>query len=146
MNEQVLIANWSEQKLSHNYFRLIAEVTVEHEFVRQRGHPSSYAFVSFSAVPADALALQFSVAWPVEFDSEYCLRIQHTIGEAVVDSLVSAGGTRPYRGCSLTLCAFGWDSVGGSEVAVHRATEKAMESLRQRGQWSIVNGRYRSYV
>ncbi|MFN7693077.1 MAG: hypothetical protein ACK5O3_03400 [Burkholderiales bacterium] len=146
MNESFIVTNWAEQKLAHNFYRLAVPHEVEYEFVRQRGHPSSYSFVGFNAEPADELRLQFSVAWPGEFDNEYCLRIQHAIGEAVADGLLGSGEMCPYRGCSLTLSAFRWDSVGGSEVAVYRATLKAMEALRTSGQWSIVTGRYRSYA
>src|SRR5262245_10323390 len=146
MNERALIENWAEQKLSHNYYRLAEPFEVEYEFVRHAGHPSSYAFVKFAAVPAEELSLQFSVAWPQEFDDEYSLRIQHTIGEAIADALFGVAGPCPYRGCALALTEFGWDVVGGSGVAVHRATSKAMEALCSRARWEVATGRYRSYA
>jgi hypothetical protein len=97
VNERELIDNWAEQKLSHNHHRLVEPFEVEYEFVRQRGQPSSYALVRFSAVPAAEFAVHFAAEWPVEFDDEYRCRIQHSIAEAIVDALYAAPGACPYR-------------------------------------------------
>jgi hypothetical protein len=145
MNERTLFENWAEQKLAHNYHRLCEPFEVEYEFKRAAGYPSSYAFVRFSAVPADEMTLEFAVTWPAEFDDEYQLRIQNSIGEAIMDAMFSCD-KYPFRGCRLTLSKFTWDEGGGSEMAVHQATARALTALRNEGHWSLVTGRYRSYV
>ena len=144
MNERDLLGSWTAQKLAHNFHRLAEPFETEFEFVRQRGHPSSYAFVRFQAIPADESSLHFSVDWPAELDEVYSTRIRHAIAEGVLDALYGSSHY-PYRGLTLTLVAFGWDQLGGSEVAVHRATTEAMHHLKTHARWEVVGGRYRSY-
>ena len=145
LNEHALIENWREQKLAHNFHRLSQAGEFDGEFRRRPG-PSSYAYVKFLASPAADLSLDFSVQWPEEFDSEYSLRIRNAIGEAVVDRMLGAPSTAPYRGCSLVVVGFKWDPVGGSELAVHHASLLALESLCTTGQWEWVTGGYRKYT
>ena len=97
------------------------------------------------AEPAAELKFTVAVEWPDEFDSEYAVRIQHTVAEAVVDGLMASPNTNPYRGCHVQLVGFRWDSVGGSEAAVARATSKAIELLRERAKWGFSGGHYREY-
>jgi hypothetical protein len=47
-----------DSKRSRNLYRLASSVTVEHEFRKQFGHPSSYAFVRFECAPADDLSFE----------------------------------------------------------------------------------------
>ncbi|WP_284620789.1 hypothetical protein [Aquabacterium humicola] len=145
MHQAELLANWARQKTSCNYQCLVGPVEVEFEFKGQFGHPSSYAYVRLRAEPADELAFSASVAWPEEFDQEYARRIQDTVAEAIVDGLLGRENEYPYRGCSVQLIGFRWDSVGGSERAVHRATVKAVELLRANASWHLSTGHYRSY-
>jgi hypothetical protein len=143
MNEQALLHNWSEQKLTHNFRRLRNRYVVEYEFIRQPGHPSSYAFVKFEAEPAEQASLEFDVDWPSDFDVIYTTRIKNSIAEAVLDTLWSSKTAS--RGCKLRLVDFKWYEVGGSEVAVHAATQKALQRLILEAEWDQVTGRYRSY-
>jgi hypothetical protein len=146
MNQYELISNWGEQKISHNYRSLMSPCDVEFEFIGHVGHPSSYARVGFHAEPADKLELNFGVDWPLEFSVEYQTRIQNTIAEAILDALFAQSDGVIFRGFSITLTAFKWDTIGGSERAVFKATVKAIEQLRQKAQWSDVLGKYRAYV
>jgi hypothetical protein len=145
MKESELILNWGEQKISHNYKRIMASFETDFEFIGHVGHPSSYAYVRFIAEPADEISLEFSVDWPQSFDEDYTLRIEHSIGEAVLDVLFPKLKGSPWRGCALRLTGFKWDEVGGSEMSVYRATTKAMEHLCAKGQWSEITGKYRQY-
>jgi hypothetical protein len=61
----------------------------------------------------------------------------------MLDTLWS--GKNPCRGCKLRLVEFRWDDVGGSEMAVHFATQKALEKLVSEAEWDHIRGRYRSY-
>ena len=144
MNEFELLSNWGVQKTSQNYMRLLEAIDIEHEFKGQFGHPSSYARVAFRVKPAEELSLEFEANWPAAFDSIYTLRIQHSIAEAVLDGLF-IDLHFPHRGCALTLTTLGWDEIGGSEVAVRKATSKAMEKLKAQGKWAQVTGRSREY-
>ena len=74
------------------------------------------------------------MVWPEEFNAEYARRIKNTIAEAVVDGLLALPNEYPYRGCHVQLVGFRWDTVGGSEAAVSRATAKAFELLRRQGK------------
>jgi len=145
MREDELIDSWGKQKRSHNYRRLVAACEAEFEFRGQFGHPSSYAYVKFLAEPADELSLEFGVDWPREFDEVYARRIRHSIAEAIVDVLLSKPAGMACRGCKLRLTAFRWDTIGGSERAVYRASAKAMEQLCEQAHWAAVTGRYRVY-
>jgi hypothetical protein len=143
VDEQALLDNWAEQKLTHNFRRLRSACVAEFEFMRQLGHPSSYALVRFEAQPAEESSVEFGVEWPSSFDATYTVRIKNSIAEAVLDALWSS--KTPFRGCKLRLVGFKWDEVGGSEVAVHIATHKALEKLMSEAEWDYVTGRYRSY-
>jgi hypothetical protein len=143
MNEKELIENWRDQKLSHNFWQLRAGRIVEFEFLGQYGHPSSYGYVKFDAQPHHRLVVEFDVEWPAEFGATYTKRIINSIGEGVVDGLCVT--EMPRRGCRLRLIAFKWDAVGGSEVAVYKTTQKAMQRLVSEGEWELVTGRYRDY-
>lgn len=145
MRQTELLANWASQKISSNYQCLTTPIEVEFEFKGIFGHPSSYAYVKFEAEPAKELSFGTSVKWPEEFSPEYTRRIQDAVAEAIVDGLLARENEYPYRGCSLRLVEFGWDSVGGSERAVHRATVKAIELLRTNASWQLSTGNYRSY-
>ena len=143
MDERELLENWGAQKQSHNFQRLRSSTLAEYEFIRQRGHPSSYSYVKFRADPADELTLIFEVQWPEEFDETYTKRIKHAVAEAVLDTLWLT--INPFRGCLVRLIEFKWDTIGGSEAAVHSATLLAMSILVADGDWEQVTGRYRSY-
>ncbi len=145
MDQSQLLENWALQKTTCNYHVLEVLHEVEFEFKGRYGHPSSYAYVKLRAEPATELSFTVSVEWPDEFDAEYAVRIQDTVAEAVVDGLIASPNTSPYRGCHVQLVGFRWDSVGGSEVAVARATSKAIELLREQAQWSFSGGHYRAY-
>jgi hypothetical protein len=145
MDQNQLLANWALQKTTCNYHVLSAPHEVAFEFKGRYGHPSSYAFVKLRAEPAAELNFTVAVEWPEEFDAEYALRIHHTIAEAVVDGLLASPNTNPYRGCHIKLIGFRWDTVGGSEAAVARATSKAIELLREQGHWAFSGGHYREY-
>ncbi|OPF63630.1 hypothetical protein [Hydrogenophaga sp. H7] len=145
MNQDQLLANWTLQKTSHNHYVLSTAHEVEFEFKGRYGHPSSYAFVKLRAEPAAELNFSVAVEWPEEFNAEYALRIQHTVAEAVVDGLIASPNTNPYRGCHVRLIGFRWDSIGGSEAAVARATSKAIELLREQAHWVFSDGHYRVY-
>jgi hypothetical protein len=146
MDQSELLANWALQKTTCNYHALESPHEVEYEFKGRYGHPSSYAYVKLRAEPATELGFAVAVEWPEEFDAEYAERIQNAVGEAVVDGLISAPNTYPYRGCHVQLIGFRWDRVGGSEAAVARATSKAIELLREHGRWGLSGGHYRQYV
>jgi hypothetical protein len=145
MNQDQLLANWALQKTSRNHYVLCTAHEVEFEFKGRYGHPSSHAFVKLRAEPAAELNFSVAVEWPEEFNAEYALRIQHTVAEAVVDGLIASPNTNPYRGCHVRLIGFRWDSVGGSEAAVARATSKAIELLREQAHWVFSDGHYRVY-
>lgn len=146
MNEHELIRNWGEQKISHNYRRLVSPCSAEFELIGPPGHPSSYAKIGFVAEPAEILSLRFDADWPATFDDTYKLRIQNTIAEAIADILLVRYEGSIFRGVELKLTTFGWNEVGGSEKAVYRATTKAMQQLRDEAQWTDVLGRYRAYT
>ena len=146
MHQSQLIANWALQKTTCNYHALESPQEVEFEFKGRYGHPSSYAYVKFRAKPATELTFTVAVEWPEEFDAEYAERIQNTVGEAVVDGLLSVQNGYPHRACHVSLIGFRWDNVGGSEAAVAKATTKAMELLRKQGKWAFSGGHYREYV
>jgi hypothetical protein len=143
MDEQALLHNWAEQKFTHNCYRLRKPCMAEFEFIGQRGHPSSYASVRFAAAPADQTALNFDVEWPSTFDTTYRQRIENSIAEAVLDVLWSTKDA--FRGCALRLVGFKWDEIGGSEIAVYRATRQALQRLVSEAEWDHLTGRYRSY-
>ena len=146
MNEHELIRNWGEQKISHNYRCLVSPCTAEFELIGPAGHPSSHAKVGFVAEPAETLSLHFDVEWPATFDDTYKLRIQNTTAEAIADMLLVRCEGSIFRGVELKLTTFGWSEVGGSEMAVYRATTKAMQQLREEAQWTDMLGRYRAYI
>jgi hypothetical protein len=139
MNEDQMIENWGAQKRARNFNRLCSSVLTEYEFIGQRGHPSSYSYVKFIAEPADRLSLAFEVEWPTDFDETYTNKIKQVIAEAVVGALWLVPD--PYRGCHLRLVEFKWDTIGGSEKAVHTATLLAMHILIGDGDWEEVTGR-----
>jgi hypothetical protein len=145
MNESSLFENWDLQKTACNYRRLVEPFECDYEFKGQFGHPSSYAYVRFRALPADDLSFETNVIWPEDFDPDYTQRIVHAIAEAIIDGLIAIPDSYPFRGCHLELVGFKWDSVGGSEAAVRKATSKALEDLKRKGTWHLVTGRYRSY-
>lgn len=144
MHEKELISNWGEQKVSHNYRRLMSPCTAEFEYIGRLGQLSGYAKVGFAAEPADTLSLSFDVDWPDDFDDTYKLRIQNTIAEAVADALLVRQEGNICRGLRLNLIAFVWSAAGGGEIATYRATMKAMEQLREKAQWVDVLGKSRA--
>uniref|UniRef100_UPI00117C8EF2 hypothetical protein n=1 Tax=Pelomonas sp. KK5 TaxID=1855730 RepID=UPI00117C8EF2 len=138
MRQADLLDNWVRQKTSGNFRRLCVPIEVEHEFKGRFGHPSSYAYVKFQVDPAEELSFATAVLWPSEFDADYTRRIHDSIAEAIVSTLFNPQDHCPFRGCAIQLIDFRWDSVGGSEHAVKRATAKAMELLRTSDSWEIV--------
>jgi len=89
MRQTEMLANWASQKTSSNYQCLTTPIEVEFEFKGILGHPSSYAYVKFEAVPAEELSFNTTVKWPEEFSPEYTRRIQDAMAEAIVDGLLA---------------------------------------------------------
>lgn len=137
MNENLIIDNWRELKVSgRNFYRLEESLIVEQEYRRQFGHPSSYAYVKFKSEPAETLTFNSSADWNGNLSAAYIVAMERAVCEGIVDGLFAAS-IYPYRGCALTLCQVKWDDIGSSEAAFYRATKEAMIQLIENGKWKI---------
>lgn len=144
MNQSEMLLNWGLQKTTCNYYYLTEPVEVEFEFNGLIGSRPGYAYVKFRVEFSEQLTFSVNVQWPKEFNAEYAWRIQNTIAEALIDGLLACEGY-PYRGCNVQLIGFQWDSVGGSERAVQRATAEAVNLLCSSSAWKFSTGHYRAY-
>ena len=117
-------------------WRLVDGLNVRREYRRQR-HASSYALVGFRLTPSDVLTLEFEVAWPDSFTPGYQQNIERAVALGVVDGLY--GHAFSQFPAAVVLTEFGWDEIGGSELAVYEATVEALSEARTRGEWRLAS-------
>lgn len=135
-DETLALKVWLAQKSSRShYYRLTAAASVEHEFRKHAGHPSSYALVRFDCAGADALSIAFVADWPADLAPGFVGALEDAITEAVVEVLFA--GYFPHRGCAVRLARVGYDAVGSSEVAFQRAAAEAMKELLATARWQL---------
>ena len=126
----------SAAKRSRNFYRLDAPTTIEHEFTRQFGHPSSFAFTRFDCAPSDELLFEAAASWPASVSPDYAVALERAIAEGVADGLLD--GLYPHTGCRVTLVETRYDEIGSSEAAFLWAATAAMRKLTEQ-KWSIVH-------
>jgi hypothetical protein len=138
--ENELLSEWQRSRFtSQHYFQLQHEVIEEFEYKGPHwGHPSNYARTRFVCGPARELLFTVQTRWPSHLAEAYCDALQRAIGHAIVDSLMTS--YYPYRGCAVTLVDVGWDDVMSSELAFYRSAKGAMDTLREDGAWTLIDG------
>lgn len=122
-----------DQKRERHFYRLAAPQTIQYEFRRQFGHPSSYAFVRFDCRPADDLSFEACAAWPATVSESEQSGLEQAIAEAIADVLLA--GLYQHSGCALRLIEVRYDAVGSSQASFMEATKRAMQELLD-GGWT----------
>ncbi|HLJ87057.1 MAG TPA: hypothetical protein VKZ53_09540 [Candidatus Angelobacter sp.] len=122
-------------KQSSHFFRLVSPMAVQHEFCRQFGHPSSYAFVRLECVPADDLSFEVRALWPLTVSKEERMECERAIAESIGDMLLD--GPYPHSGCALALVEVGYDAIGSSVYAFMQAARSALQDLLA-AKWNLV--------
>ena len=134
MTERQLLEMRHAVRAAGGDWRLVDGLTVRKEYRRQR-HASNYALVGFRLAPSDVLSLGFEVTWPASFTRGYQKDIEKAVALGVVDGLCSHAFLQ-YR-AAVVLTEFGWDQIGGSQLAVYEATVEALSEAGTKGEWRL---------